>query len=155
MVGFYLKFRRSSDLLFSIAVTAMVFEGGDLAAAFIYQDAVFLRNLFQILFETSASLLGFVLASVTFLASHVRQPEFKILRDSKSYPDLMSLFSSALWRLAWLMVVSIAAAQIAPGFLKWASVAALFLSLHSLTAIFGLLWITLRILRVPSTAPGG
>lgn len=105
---------------------------------------------FRDLFQAATSLLGFVLASVTFLASHVRQPEFKILRQSKSYPDLISLFASSLWRLALLMAASATAVHIRPAELPAAERAVLFLATYSLSSLVGLIWITIRIIRASS-----
>lgn len=105
---------------------------------------------FRDLFGAATSLLGFVLASVTFLASHVRQPEFEILRQSKSYPDLISLFASSLWRLAVLLAVSATAVHIRPAELGAAERAVLFLAIYSLFSLVGLIWITIRIIRASS-----
>lgn len=106
--------------------------------------------VFEGLFQVAAAMLGFVLASVTFLSSHVRQPEFKILRESRSYRDLLALFGSALWRLSAVTCFAACGIMLSGTWLLLAERCLLFLVVHAALAVAGLIWITLRILGVPS-----
>lgn len=54
----------------------------------------------------AATLLGFSLASASFLISHTNSERVKFLRKSKSFSQLTSLLSSAIWRFFALLIVS-------------------------------------------------
>lgn len=150
MVGTYFRYRRACDLIFSAALVLAVYFGG-------YFDIGLFRSmtnetalpLFEGVFQVSAAMLGFVLASVAFLSSHVRQPEFKILRESRVYPQLLALFNSALWRLFALTCFAAVGTVLSATWIALAEKCLLFLVAYAAEAVAGLIWITLRILRVP------
>ena len=54
----------------------------------------------------AATLLGFSLASASFLISHTSSQGMEFLRRSKSFSQLISLLSSALWRFFALAIIS-------------------------------------------------
>lgn len=54
----------------------------------------------------AATLLGFSLASASFLISHTNSQGMEFLRRSKSFTQLISLLSSALWRFFALAIIS-------------------------------------------------
>lgn len=54
----------------------------------------------------AATLLGFSLASASFLISHTNSQGMEFLRRSKSFSQLISLLSSALWRFFALAIIS-------------------------------------------------
>jgi len=154
VVGAYFKWRRPFDLLLSLAIVALCQVGPKWGLSlFQWPSVEDARKTFVDLFQAAASLLGFVLASVTFLASHVRQPEFDILRRSKSYPELIALFGSALWRLAMLMTASAIAGHLRPNGVNGAERVVLALAAYALLSLVGLVWATLRIIGV-STVRG-
>lgn len=55
----------------------------------------------------SATLLGFSLASASFLIGHTKSESMELLRESKSFIQLIGLLQSALWRFFCLMLVSL------------------------------------------------
>ncbi|WP_421993084.1 hypothetical protein [Qipengyuania sp.] len=55
----------------------------------------------------SATLLGFSLATASFLISHTKSESMALLRESKSFSQLVQLLQSALWRFFGFAIVSI------------------------------------------------
>lgn len=100
------------------------------------------------IFQVSSSLLGFVLASVTFLFYHIKNPEFLIIRNSRSYRDLLDLFSSAIWRLLFLTIVSLLASISSKYVINIWVYFTLFVAVMALTSLCALIWVTIRILKV-------
>ena len=151
MVGAYFRYRSIIDIVSGVIVACAVIYGGS-AGIVIFRQAQLdtLSAACGIIFQVSSSLLGFVLASVTFLSVHLKQAEYRILRQSKSYVALSLVFSSALWRLLALTVWSMGASLISREYLEIALAGMIFLSVISLNVVAALVWIVLRVLRVPT-----
>jgi|TARA_R100000049_G_C1947060_1_gene92642 hypothetical protein len=66
-------------------------------------------RLFLTTATIAATLLGFSLASASFLVSHTNSESMKFLRESKSFTQLISLLQSALWRFFGLALLSLLA----------------------------------------------
>jgi hypothetical protein len=66
-------------------------------------------RLFLTTATIAATLLGFSLASASFLVSHTNSESMKFLRESKSFTQLISLLKSALWRFFALAILSLLA----------------------------------------------
>ena len=66
-------------------------------------------RLFLTTATIAATLLGFSLASASFLVSHTNSESMKFLRESKSFSQLISLLQSALWRFFGLALLSLLA----------------------------------------------
>ena len=66
-------------------------------------------RLFLTTATISATLLGFSLASASFLISHTKSESMELLRNSKSFIQLIQLQQSALWRFLGLMLISLGA----------------------------------------------
>lgn len=64
-------------------------------------------RLFLTTATISATLLGFSLASASFLVSHTNSEGMKFLRESQSFAQLIFLLQSALWRFFGLSVISL------------------------------------------------
>mgnify|MGYP001213798257 CR=1 FL=1 len=66
-------------------------------------------RLFLTTATIAATLLGFSLASASFLVSHTNSESMKFIRESKSFAQLISLLQSALWRFFGLTLLSLVA----------------------------------------------
>lgn len=71
------------------------------SCASLVDDRIFLTTA-----TIAATLLGFSLASASFLISHTNSQGMEFLRRSKSFSQLISLLSSALWRFFALAIIS-------------------------------------------------
>ena len=55
----------------------------------------------------SATLLGFSMASGSFLMTQMKSEEFSLIRKSKGFSQLLDILSSCLWRLFFLVIASL------------------------------------------------
>lgn len=150
-IGLYLNNRKKIDLLFSVLVSlACLFLPFANIAFFKWPSISESATINMALFGTSATLLGFVIASATFLIAHVKSPEFEIPRKSKSYPQLIAISSESMWRLAALMVVSLVVAQSDKAHLNIANTVVIFTCCYAACGLFCLMWMTVAILKVPA-----
>lgn len=107
MVGLYFKRRRFFDYIFSALFTVALLHANRFGLHLRALTSADFLTISLSIFSTAASLLGFVLAAATFLATQVRSAEFSILRNSNSYKDLQALISSSLWKLFFLTTFSL------------------------------------------------
>lgn len=108
------------------------------------------RNILLYLFSTSAALMGFVLAAGTFLISHVKDEAFAILRQSKSFPQLVGLISSSIWRLFGLANASLLMLVAGPDIYVGVKVATVFFTVWAGLSLTSMTWIVMQILSVPT-----
>ena len=104
-MGVYFRHRVAIDwsaaLLAGLALM-MLEKNGFLPASRLVDGRLFLATA-----TIGATLLGFSLASASFLISHTSSQGMEFLRRSKSFTQLSSLLASALWRFFALAVVSL------------------------------------------------
>lgn len=96
----------------------------------------------------SATLLGFSLASASFLVSHTNSEEMKLLRNSKSFTQLIQLLQSALWRFFSLAVVSLFTFTIYKSAPIIALAAFIATSVATMITAIVLIWLVAAILRL-------
>lgn len=147
----YFRFRSVIDLFTSAAVVLIVFLAPASLRLFDFPDVQTAESFGLTMLNTSASLLGFVLAASTFLISHVQHKRFSVLQRAKSYTQLPELVGSNLWRLLLLTIASEITVFVAPGNHKMVMIVMLFLVCWSLTALATLLWVVIRIYSIPLT----
>lgn len=153
-IGLYLNNRKKIDLLISISIPLACFIFPLAKISFFKWPSVSeSATLNMAIFGTSATLLGFVIASATFLIAHVKSPEFEILRKSKSYPQLIAISSESMWRLAALMVVSLVMAQSDKAHVNISNMLVIFTCCYAACGLFCLMWMTLAVLKVPARPP--
>jgi len=147
-LGFYLNNRRPIDLALSLAVVVLCLYFPEKWSPFCWVVQGDISTVCLSLFGTAATLLGFVIAAATFLAAHVRADEFSILRNSTSFLQLIEIFGSAVWRLAFMMIASIIASRCQGQFLQAANIITLFSSCYAGPALIMLIWATMSILKI-------
>jgi len=149
-LGFYLNNRRPVDLVLSLMIVALCIYVPEKWSLFSWVAARDISTVCLSLFGTAATLIGFVIAAATFLASHVRADEFSIIRNSRSYSQLIEILGSSVWRLAFMMIVSVIASRCHEKFLLTANIITLFSSCYAGPAFITLIWATMGILKIRS-----
>lgn len=153
-IGLYLNNRKKIDFLISTLISfACLFLPLLGISLFDWPEHEGSMAVDMAIFGTSATLLGFVIASATFLIAHVRTPEFEVIRNSKSYPQLIAISSDSMWRLAALMVASLVFAQSNDAYLKSANALVVFICCYAGCGLLCLMWMTVAILKVPLRSP--
>lgn len=151
MVGVYYRHRILIDLIVSISLSyafSVRRIGHD--SIFMPISADHLHNMLLCLFSTSTALMGFVLAAGTFLISHVKDDAFQVLRKSKSFPSLIKLISSSIWRLFGLASVSLLMIFAGPAVYAALEATTVFFTIWAGLSLTSLLWIIIQILLVPT-----
>ena len=144
----YFKYRFIIDIAASAAVVIIIKYLRSPIRIFDSLDADGLRDFLIGLFATSTALLGFVLAASTFLISKTESKRFDLLRKSQSYPLLLRIFTSSLWRL-WLLTCSSVIAVFAAS--SWQIIfehLILFFGLFAFFGISSLIWVSAKIIRI-------
>ncbi len=150
-IGWYLNNRRPVDLLATGVTVASCISLPKIGITlFIWVSKPDLPSIFLSIFGTAATLLGFVIAASTFLTAHVRTAEFDILRNSKSYNQLLAIFSSSMYRLALLMFISTVLSRSNAQFAQTSNIIVLSSACYATPAMLILIWATIRILAVGS-----
>jgi hypothetical protein len=146
VVGLYFKRRRFFDYIFSALFTVALLSANRFGLHLRTLNSTDFLTISLSIFSTAASLLGFVLAAATFLATQVRSAEFSILRNSRSYKDLQSLISSSLWKLFFLTAFSLLMSLV--GYSKSIPLIAFFIFLAAITfmSLAALIYISNRVL---------
>lgn len=148
-IGWYLNRRRMTDAILATSVTSScIFLPSAGIDAFDWVPYNDVSAVYLSIFGTSATLLGFVVASATFLAAHTRSPEFTILRNSQSYNQLFAIFNSATWRLAALMILTATLSRSSAKLVELFNIIVLLTACYTAPALMTLFWATLRILKV-------
>lgn len=62
------------------------------------------QAIYSAVISTAASMLGFVLATVSIIVGYIQMPRFKKLRDSDHHDTLYEVYFSAVYALALLTV---------------------------------------------------
>lgn len=96
----------------------------------------------------SATLLGFSLAAASFLVAHTNSESMTFLRNAKSFPQLISLLQSALWRFFGIAIISLLAFSTYHFYPKLALLAFLACAFASVIAAVLLIWSVSAILRL-------
>lgn len=134
-LGLYLTHRLKCDAGFSLSLlSACLFLPHLKFSAFSWVSISESSSVYLAVFGTAATLLGFVIASFTFLITHMRSREFQIIRESRSYGQFLSICRSAMWRLAVLMIVSGIASRSLASFLPLLNCVIVFASSYAATA---------------------
>jgi len=150
-IGWYLNSRRLPDAAFSMSAALVCLIAPKVGISpFEWVPHKDISAVYLSIFGTTATLLGFVIASATFLAAHTRSPEFAILRRSSSYGQLFQIFNSSTWRLAFLMIVTATLSRCSAHFAMASNFIVLLASMYATPSLLTLFWVTLRILQVRS-----
>lgn len=149
-LGYYLNNRRPLDSILSLLIAVSCTYAPEELSCFSWIAQNELSTVCLSLFGAAATLLGFVMAAATFLAAHVRAEEFKILRNSTSYLQLIEIFGSAVWRLAFMMIAALIASRCHGDRLQAANLVTLLSSCYTASAILTLIWATMGILKIRS-----
>lgn len=142
----YFRFRNAFDLTVAAIVAGLVTMFG-MEQTLVILDEVDGR-LFLATATISATLLGFSLASASFLIAQANSERMALLKNSKSYYQLVGLVQSALWRFFALTLVSLFTYQAYEHMPMIAiSLYAAFSSIAILAAV-PLIWVVSAILRL-------
>lgn len=145
----YFRHRIYIDILLSVFVTISVLIFPNMPVLIRTIKSSSLEAFSLTVLNTSASLLGFVLAASTFLIAHIQHPRFSIVRKAASYKQLPKLVGSSLWRLLALTVASGLLVFISPTIEHYAIAVFAGMIMWALTAIWATLWIVIRIDSIP------
>lgn len=149
-MSFYFRRRLIIDYLTGIIVVATIWFGSDdHLGTFRWLDADGWQTVMLDLAGTAASLLGLVLAAGTFLIGLVQRSRYDLLRKSKGWLGFHELFKSCIWRLFFLMTLTIIASLVHHDISKGASLIIAFQSVVSFASLAALLWAMLAIMAVP------
>lgn len=150
---FYFRYRIRLDLIISVTGAICVWmppKGLDIFQRISFSS---LEAFSLTILNTSASLLGFVLAASTFLISHIQHPRFSVVRKAVSYIQLPRLIASSLWRLLSLTVASGLLVFVNPNIASTALAVVVGLIIWAFMALWATLWIVIRIYSIPLDQP--
>lgn len=103
------------------------------------------------LMGASISLLGFVVAASAFLVSHLQHERFVLIRQSRSWSQLVGTIKSSLWRLLALATYAALCVFAEPqNFRLWATGLVL-LSTLTVTTLSTLIWTMTAIYALPTS----
>lgn len=143
----YFRNRVFIDWLVSILFALFVLFGANhdgLKRHFIVAD----ERIYLTVATVSATLLGFSLASASFLISHTRSAGMDVLRKSKSFYELISLLQSTLWRFFVLLIISLICFSLNLSRFEWGSVIFILFLLPAILSAIALIWTVTAILRL-------
>lgn len=143
----YFRYRAVFDCIFSALVVGVVFAS-DYIQLFDMHHLVRDERIYLTTATIAATLLGFSLASASFLISHTRSESMDFLRKSKSFAQLISLLRSALWRFFTLSGISLACFSIKSFSYNWPIILLIFFFIHTVLAAITLIWTVAAILRL-------
>lgn len=150
MVKIYFRYRLIVD--YAVVAVAMIAHLGNevlpINASLGFSNEKF-AELSILLFQTSTSMLGFVLAVATFLIAHIQNEAFEYLRGSRSFPELHRIISSATWRLSALSAITMLTMMVNVEYYSYIQPIFISLLILSIFSIAALIWTVIRIISVP------
>lgn len=146
---FYLNIRRWFDWVLSISLSFILYFDmlGWNLENFVYRGD---GRVFVSVSTISATLLGFSMASGSFLMTQMKSEEFSLIRNSKGFSQLLEVLSSCLWRLFFLAFSSLISLSIYGSEPKIALIIFVISALPAILSLGTLLWSLNAILRLIS-----
>lgn len=145
----YLKFRRIFDPALSFIIAIFLFYAPSKPLIFHSPGVQNRESISYCLIETSASLLGFILAASTFLISYIQTERFSLIRRKQSYEQLSNILSSTLWRLFYLMIFGVLFFFFDDTYFRFSLAIATFFIIFSMLSLATSLYVVLKIYSLP------
>jgi hypothetical protein len=145
----YLNIRNWFDWILSISLSLILYFDvfGWNIHNFIYRGD---GRVFVSVSTISATLLGFSMASGSFLMTQMKSEELSLIKNSKGFSQLLEVLSSCFWRLFYLVIASLISLSIYGSEPKIALIVFVITALPAILSLGTLLWSLNAILRLTS-----